>query len=265
MAKKLLLLLCIVQIRLIQPEVFSPKAKDCFYHQSISSPTLATIDLLEKEKAALISRIKENDTTLERLRFTSNASHHSFYYGCHNSTLSELFLGALIVATIITALKSPDMKKIHALEEEQIKNKDKVAQLEASLETAYFEQLNPEWKKKFLKSKIEAYGLESAKITNEITINDLIIDPGFGFAKNLVQNYEVLKKLELFQILELPILVGVSRKSMIYKLLETNANEALNGTTALNTIALTKGANILRVHDVKEAMECTALYNEVNS
>jgi len=168
MAKKLLLLLCIVQIRLIQPEVFSPKAKDCFYHQSISSPTLATIDLLEKEKAALISRIKENDTTLERLRFTSNASHHSFYYGCHNSTLSELFLGALIVATVITALKSPDMKKIHALEEEQIKNKDKVAQLEASLETAYFEQLNPEWKKKFLKSKIEAYGLESAKITNEI-------------------------------------------------------------------------------------------------
>jgi hypothetical protein len=167
MAKKLLLLLCIVQIRLIQTEVFSANAKDCFYHQTISSPTLATIELLEKEKAALISKIKENDTTLERLRFTSNASHHSFYYGCHNSTLSEFFLGALIVTMVITA-KSPDMKKIHALENEQIKNKDKVTQLEASLETAYFEQLNPEWKKKFLKSKIEAYGLESAKITNEI-------------------------------------------------------------------------------------------------
>jgi dihydropteroate synthase len=109
------------------------------------------------------------------------------------------------------------------------------------------------------------YFSERINKARSLGINDLIIDPGFGFAKNLAQNYEVLKKLELFQILELPILVGVSRKSMIYKLLETNANDALNGTTALNTIALTKGANILRVHDVKEAMECTALYNEVNS
>ena len=109
------------------------------------------------------------------------------------------------------------------------------------------------------------YFSERINKARSLGINDLIIDPGFGFAKNLAQNYEVLKKLELFQILELPILVGVSRKSMIYKLLETNANDALNGTTALNTIALTKGANILRVHDVKEAMECVALYNEVNS
>jgi dihydropteroate synthase len=109
------------------------------------------------------------------------------------------------------------------------------------------------------------YFSERINKARSLGINDLIIDPGFGFAKNLAQNYEVLKKLELFQILELPILVGVSRKSMIYKLLETNANDALNGTTALNTIALTKGANILRVHDVKEAMECTALFNEVNS
>ena len=96
-------------------------------------------------------------------------------------------------------------------------------------------------------------------------INDLILDPGFGFAKKTEQNYEVLQKLELFQMLELPILAGVSRKSMIYKVLNTNSQEALNGTTFLNTIALTKGAGILRVHDVKEAMECVTLFNKLNS
>lgn len=95
-------------------------------------------------------------------------------------------------------------------------------------------------------------------------INDLIIDPGFGFAKTLEQNYEVMKKMELFQISALPLLVGISRKSMIYKVVETNANEALNGTTFLNTIGLTKGANILRVHDVKEAVECVKLYEKLN-
>lgn len=90
-------------------------------------------------------------------------------------------------------------------------------------------------------------------------IDDIIIDPGFGFAKTLEQNYEVLSKLELFKITELPILAGLSRKSMIYKLLGTTPDEALNGTTALNTIALMKGANILRVHDVKEAVETVRL------
>ena len=94
-------------------------------------------------------------------------------------------------------------------------------------------------------------------------INDLIIDPGFGFAKTLEQNYEVLQNLELFQMLELPLLVGVSRKSMVYKPLGLTANEALNGTTVLNTIALTKGAQILRVHDVKEAVECVTLHNKI--
>jgi dihydropteroate synthase len=96
-------------------------------------------------------------------------------------------------------------------------------------------------------------------------INDLIIDPGFGFAKTLEQNYEVLQKLELFEILELPLLAGFSRKSMIYKTLQTSADEALNGTTVLNTVALSKGAKILRVHDVKEAMECVTLFNKMNA
>jgi dihydropteroate synthase len=95
-------------------------------------------------------------------------------------------------------------------------------------------------------------------------INDLIIDPGFGFAKTLGQNYEVFQKMELFSLLELPMLIGISRKSMIYKTLNSNAEQALNGTTVLNTLALTKGAKILRVHDVKEAMECVALFNKIN-
>jgi dihydropteroate synthase len=94
-------------------------------------------------------------------------------------------------------------------------------------------------------------------------INDLIIDPGFGFSKTVDQNYEVLQKLGLFEMLELPLLVGFSRKSMIYKALHSNAQEALNGTTVLNTIALTKGAKILRVHDVKEAIECVTLFNKI--
>ena len=95
-------------------------------------------------------------------------------------------------------------------------------------------------------------------------INDLIIDPGFGFAKTLEQNYEVFQKMELFSVLELPMLIGISRKSMIYKTLNSNAEQALNGTTVLNTLALTKGAKILRVHDVKEAMQCVILFNKIN-
>lgn len=96
-------------------------------------------------------------------------------------------------------------------------------------------------------------------------IADLIVDPGFGFSKDLNQNYELLHHLEQFASLELPVLVGVSRKSMIYKLLETTPSEALNGTTVLNTIALSKGAHILRVHDVKEAVECVHLVRNMKS
>ncbi len=95
-------------------------------------------------------------------------------------------------------------------------------------------------------------------------INDVVVDVGFGFGKTVAHNYELLKNLDLFAALEVPILVGVSRKSMIYKVLETTPAQALNGTTALNTIALLKGANILRVHDVKEAIECAKLFQQMN-
>jgi len=95
----------------------------------------------------------------------------------------------------------------------------------------------------------------------------IILDPGFGFGKTLEQNYQLMDNLEKLQVMELPLLVGISRKSMIYKLLETSPTEALNGTTVLNTIALMKGASILRVHDVKEAVECCKIVNSqtVNS
>jgi dihydropteroate synthase len=109
------------------------------------------------------------------------------------------------------------------------------------------------------------YFSEKVAKARSFGINDLIIDPGFGFAKTLDQNYEVLQKMELFEILGLPLLAGFSRKSMIYKTLHSSAEEALNGTTVLNTVALTKRANILRVHDVKEAMECVTLFNKIKN
>lgn len=94
-------------------------------------------------------------------------------------------------------------------------------------------------------------------------INDLIIDPGFGFAKNISQNFKLLHHLKVLKNLELPILTGVSRKSMIYKTLSTDVEAALNGTTALNMAALMNGSSILRVHDVLEAKQCVTLYQKL--
>ena len=94
---------------------------------------------------------------------------------------------------------------------------------------------------------------------------DIVLDPGFGFGKTLEQNYAVMQELERMQMLHLPVLVGISRKSMIYRLLGTTPQESLNGTTVLNTISLMKGANILRVHDVREAVEVVEIASLVKS
>ena len=94
---------------------------------------------------------------------------------------------------------------------------------------------------------------------NEMDFNQIIIDPGFGFGKTLEHNYEILKNLKKFQKFKLPVLVGASRKSMIYKLLNGTAEQALNGTSVVNTFSLLNGASILRVHDVKEAVECVKI------
>ena len=104
---------------------------------------------------------------------------------------------------------------------------------------------------------------DRVKQLNDLGAKDIIIDPGFGFAKTLDQNYEIMAKLEGFKSLKVALLIGVSRKSMIYKLLGGEAKDSLNGTTALNMVALMGGANILRVHDVKEAVECVNLYNKM--
>lgn len=95
-------------------------------------------------------------------------------------------------------------------------------------------------------------------------VKDIIIDPGFGFGKTLAHNYELFKHLEDFKLFGFPLLVGISRKSMIYKLLDSSPEEALNGTTVLNTIALTKGVDILRVHDVKACVEAVRIFNQMN-
>jgi len=105
------------------------------------------------------------------------------------------------------------------------------------------------------------YFTEKLEQFRKFGIKDVIIDPGFGFAKTLEQNYYLLRNLHQFQALSSPVLVGISRKSMISKALDVNADEALNGTTALNMFALCHGANMLRVHDVKEANETLKLYN----
>ena len=105
------------------------------------------------------------------------------------------------------------------------------------------------------------YFSERLRKARTLGIIDLICDPGFGFAKTTEQNFELLNNLDIFKTFELPTLVGLSRKSMIYKSLNIDSEQALNGTTALHMVALEKGASILRVHDVKEAVECVKLYN----
>ncbi len=98
----------------------------------------------------------------------------------------------------------------------------------------------------------------------DLGVKDIILDPGFGFGKTMEENFRLLHEMDKLQVMDLPLLVGVSRKRMIWKTLDITADEALNGTTVINTLALTKGANILRVHDVKAAVEATRLVREAS-
>jgi dihydropteroate synthase len=114
-------------------------------------------------------------------------------------------------------------------------------------------------------NQVMEYFVERITACKNAGIKDVIIDPGFGFAKMIQHNFQLLRSLEAFSIFNKPVLLGVSRKSTIYKTLNTTADEALNGTTVLHTIGLQKGASILRVHDVKPAMECIRLLNAMNA
>ncbi len=118
---------------------------------------------------------------------------------------------------------------------------------------------------KDLVKEIVLFFSERTAAAKSYGIKDIIIDPGFGFAKTLEQNYQLLQQLDFLNILDYPILAGISRKSMIYKLLMTTPENALNGTSALHMVCLDKGAKLLRVHDVKEAMECVQLYEQLNA
>ena len=113
-----------------------------------------------------------------------------------------------------------------------------------------------------LLKEVFQYFASKVQQLRDLGVKDMILDPGFGFGKTVAHNYELLAQLEEFRIFELPLLVGVSRKSMIYRLLGTTPQEALNGTTVLDTICLLKGANILRVHDVREAVETVKIVEE---
>jgi len=104
---------------------------------------------------------------------------------------------------------------------------------------------------------------EKVHALRDLGVKDIVIDPGFGFAKNTEQNFELLANMDYLKVLGCPILAGLSRKSMIYKVLNSSPKDALNGTTALNMVALMKGANILRVHDVKEAKEVVQLFQQL--
>ena len=111
-----------------------------------------------------------------------------------------------------------------------------------------------------LKDTLMAFA-RKVQMLRDLGQKDIILDPGFGFGKTLEENYALMDQLERLQVMDLPLLVGISRKSMIYKVLETTPAESLNGTSVLNTIALMKGASILRVHDVAEAVECVKIVN----
>ena len=119
-------------------------------------------------------------------------------------------------------------------------------------------QDNPTYKDVVL--EVNEYFSEKITRLRELKVNDIILDPGFGFAKTIQHNYELFSKMEVLGYHNFPLLVGISRKSMIYKMLGTLPQQALNGTSVLNMVALQKGASILRVHDVKEAKETLQIY-----
>lgn len=116
-----------------------------------------------------------------------------------------------------------------------------------------------------LMKEVMLYFAEKVQQLRDLGQKDIVLDPGYGFAKTIDHNYELLKHQEMLEVFELPLLVGVSRKSMIYRFLGSSPEEALNGTTVLNTLALQKGANILRVHDVKEAVEVVRLVEKFSN
>lgn len=161
--------------------------------------------------------------------------------------------GASIINDVSGGSKDPQLFKTVA----QLNVPYILTHLQGSLETM---QQNPHYKN--VVESVVTYFKEKIVELNSKGFKNIILDPGFGFGKTVEHNYEILNQLEALKAFNLPILIGVSRKSMINKVINTTPDQALNGTTALNTIALMKGAQILRVHDVKEAKETILLVNK---
>ncbi|MFL2625150.1 MAG: dihydropteroate synthase [Candidatus Marisimplicoccus sp.] len=191
------------------------------------------------------------------IELTRNFKNVMFSIDTYNSSVADFALskGFSIVNDISSGRYDKNMYNV-------VKNYNAGYILMHMLGDPYNMQLNPKYDNvtetiiKFFKIKINE--LENLGLTN------IIIDPGFGFGKTLEDNYTILRELNTFKYLKKPIMVGLSRKSMIYKALNISPNEALNGTTILNTLAFDKGANILRVHDVKEALECKNLIDRLS-
>lgn len=122
-------------------------------------------------------------------------------------------------------------------------------------------QINPQYTN--VTQNVLSYFAKKIAMLHQLNVSDIIIDPGFGFGKTLENNYQLMKDLNKFTFIDVPLLVGISRKSMIYKALDTDPQHALNGTTVLNTYALSQGANILRVHDVREAAEAVRIMQKI--
>ncbi len=168
-----------------------------------------------------------------------------------NTCLGE---GAAIINDISAGLQDPNMFKIVSRHQAPYIMMHMKGTPQTMQQHTYYDDLITE---------MLFYFSERTAKAREQQINDIIIDPGFGFSKTLEQNYGLLQKMDLLQTLDLPVLAGISRKSMIYKLLQKTPQEALNGTTALHMVALQKGAHILRVHDVEAAMECIRLNEQL--
>lgn len=175
--------------------------------------------------------------------FSIDSFHHEVARNAVNEGVSIVndVSGGLLDADMIPTVASLDVPYICM----HMKGRPQTMQMMASYENITLELID--------------YFIERIRVCQDAGIKDLIIDPGFGFAKNISQNFELMRRLPLLEVLSCPILVGISRKSTIYKTLGITPSEALNGTTVMNTIALMHGASILRVHDVKEAMEAIKL------
>jgi len=216
---------------------------------AMSSRPGAVISQPEEEQATIVAAVKTLTTQFPKAILSVDTLHSTVAKGA-------LEAGAHIINDISAATYDANMLSVVA--------QDAIPLILMHMKGLPSDmQLNPSYND--VTYEVLVYFTQRIHAAKEAGVRDIIIDPGFGFGKSLEDNYTLLNQLEAFHIFELPVLAGISRKSMIWKPLQTTAEHALNGTTALHMVALQKGANILRVHDVKEAREVITLYLQLTS